>query len=689
MGHGAPLVVLHKIKPGRKDKFERDNELESAMSSMQRIQLLLFFMPVALAHYYSLDRSLFSIISAFVSVGLIVFTSTSLVSRIKHGVFRNTIGFVLIYLLSLYYAAQFISYYLQGMYFNNQFFFHLNLTTLRESLAAYYPLIFLVVGWTLCVLFGFYYFRKRLPRSDYSLLKLVGLFIFALMLDPGLRPSAVTMANSALSPQINSLDAIDWEELDLDRDALTNPQFTSSAGKNLLLIFLEGVEAIYTDENLFPGLTPNLQALNKEGWQFDNMQQVEGSGWTVAGLVSSLCGTPLLYESSFNGNEILFSRILDKAICLPDILGSAGYQQVFMGGAALEFAGKGSFLQEHGFDTTLGRYELIDEIEDPDYVNGWGLYDDSLFSQALVQFNRLAASEQPFNLTLLTVDTHHPTGEPSASCSEYDLIDNSILHAVHCTDFLLGEFLDQVKMYPAYEDTVVVLVSDHLAMRNNAFPLFPADYERRLYFSVLNSGVAAEQGIFATPLDISPTVLQLLEVQHDVTFLAGLNLLTTSLLEAQRDTYNPDRLKAIRYINSNHLSSVERNIVYSLSWQTLDEIDLSEGISNARFSDGQLQFDAATGDPYFILPVLPDVEFGDAVLYLTMQTDEKISVKIYFEAAVGLGYSEGNTMQRNIETGLNRMAFDLNSVVAGSRIRIDPGHLPGPYSIHELEIRAQ
>jgi phosphoglycerol transferase len=659
------------------------------MSSMQRIQLSLFILPVALAHYYSIDRSLFSILSALTSVSLLVLASTALISRIEHSTVRITIGLVLIYLLSFYYASQFISYYLQGSYFNQQYLFHFNLTTLRESSAAYYPLIFLVVGWTVCVLFGFYYFRDRLPRSNYSASTLTGVFVLALILDPGLRPSVVAMANSLMSPQIDSLDAIAWEELDLEQGALTNTQFTSTAGKNLLFVFLEGFEAIYTDEDLFPGLTPNLQALNEEGWQLDNMQQVEGSGWTMAGLVSSLCGTPLLYESSFGGNEVLFSRMLDKATCLPDVLNNAGYQQIFMGGAALGFASKGSFLREHGFDTTLGRHELINEIEDPDYVTGWGLYDDSLFTQALEKFNSLAASEQPFNLTLLTVDTHHPIGEPSASCSEYDQIDNSILHAVHCTDYLVGEFLDQIKAHPAYEDTVVVLVSDHLAMRNNAFPLFPEDYQRRLYFNVLNSSVAADQEIFATPLDISPTVLQLLEVQHDVTFLAGLNLLNTALTDAVRDTYDPNRLDAIRYINSNHLSTVEENIAFSVSRRTLGEMDFSEGIANIRFSGGLFQFDATTGDPYFILPALVDTQLSNAMLYLTINTNEKLNVAIYFEAEAGQGYSEENTLQRYIEVGLNRVVFDLKGVATGSRIRIDPGHLPGRYSIHELEIRAQ
>ncbi len=659
------------------------------MSSMQRIQLLLFYVPVALAHYYSLDRSLLSVIAALVSVSLVVLTTTALISHIEGRTPRTCIGFVSVYLLSLYYASQFISYYLQGSYFNQQYLFHLNLTTLREAQTAYLPLMLLVIGWTICVLLGFYYFRHRTPRSSYSPSTLAGFFLLALILDPGLRPSVVAIANSALSTKMDSLDVIAWEELDLDQGALSNTQITSSPGKNLLLVFLEGVEAIYTDEDLFPGLTPNLQALNEEGWQLDNMQQVVGSSWTMAGLVSSLCGTPLLYESSLGGNEILFSRMLDKATCLPDVLDSAGYQQVFMGGAALEFAGKGSFLQEHGFDTTLGRYELIAKLEDTEYVNGWGLYDDSLFSKALEQFNSLAESEQPFNLTLLTVDTHHPTGEPSASCSEYENIDNSILHAVHCTDYLLGEFLNQVKAHPIYEDTVVVLASDHLAMRNNAFPLFPPDYQRRLYFNVLNTGVAAEKGIFATPLDISPTVLQLLEVQHDVAFLAGLNLLNTSLADAERDTFDPDRLNAIRYINSNHLSTIEENIVYSLSRVAAQEITYSNSIVNIEFDYGRLEFDAMDGDPHFLLPRLSNVEYDDATLYLTLNSDEKLDVAIYYETKVGAGYSEQHTMHRNIEVGLNQIAFDLSGIATDSRIRIDPGHLSGRYSIHELEIRTQ
>lgn len=663
--------------------------MKSVMNSQQRVLLVLFVVPVVLAQYYSLDRSLLSALSALASVSLLLFATTAMLGRLRRGTLRTTVGLTTIYLLSFYFAAQFVSYYLQGSYFNQQYYFHFNLTTLFETRAAYYPLLFLVLGWTACVLASFYSLRDRLPHSDRSLRALAGLFLLALTLDPGLRASTVSVLNAAISPRIESLDEVAWEQLALDPDALEVSEPAARANKNLVLIFLEGLETIYTDEALFPGLTPTLHSLSGEGWQLQNMHQVEGSGWTMAGLVSSLCGTPLLYESSLDGNEVLFSRMLDRATCLPDVLESAGYEQVFMGGAALEFAGKGGFLREHGYDTALGRTALLPEVEDADYVNGWGLYDDSLFALALERFGQLAAADKPFNLTLLTVDTHHPAGNPSASCPDYEAIDNSILHAVHCTDFLLGDFVEQLKRHPAYEDTLLVLVSDHLAMRNNAFALFPMDYQRTLYFNALNADVDKDEQIFATPLDIAPTVLSLLDVEHRASFLAGIDLLETPVEEAERDIDDPVRLNALRYINSNHLSTVESTTIYSLSRLALSELEYSVSIENVAFVEDSLQFDAVTADPYLVLPLLPDADYSDAMLYLTLEAEEKLAVAIYYEEVAGEGYSEENTLRREIEAGLNRMVFDLQAVAAGSRIRIDPGHVPGHYTIREIEIRSK
>lgn len=655
---------------------------------MQRSLLALLSIPIALAHYYSVETSLVALVLALVSVALLVFSCTQLIALIRKPILRTTVGLVVMYFLTVYFAAQFISYYLQGTYFNRQFFFHLNLTNIMEARAAYYPLIILTIVWTLSVLVSYFYFRNKPLKSSFSKASLFGFMLVALALDPGIRSSVSSSISSALSSQ-QTLALIEWEALDLNPEALEAQQPSAIAGKNMVLIFLEGFERIYTDENVFPGLTPSIQQLNTQGWQLSNLQQVPGSEWTMGGIVSSLCGTPLLYESSLSGNEVMFSQPLDKATCLPDVLDSAGYEQIFMGGASLAFAGKGDFLRAHGYDLALGRNQLRNEIDDAEYIGGWGLYDDSLFSLALDQYHNLAASGNPFNLTLLTVDTHHPTGEPSASCSPYENIDNSILHAVHCTDFLLGNFIEQLKQHPTFDDTLVVLVSDHLAMRNNAFSLFPRNYQRSLYFNVLNADVETNSNKLSTPMDLAPTLLSLLDIQHDTSFLAGVNLLETPAEALQRDIKNKQRLDTIRYLNSHHLSTVRRNIVYALNSTTAEMIEYSPGVENIEYSDQGLQFDATNDDPYFLLPVLQDVDYDKASLYITVKNDKPLNTKIYYKRSALEDYSEENTASRIINEGVNQMIFRLDRVAGDSRIRIDPGHIPARYSIVEIEIRSE
>ncbi|MFP6840023.1 MAG: sulfatase-like hydrolase/transferase, partial [Pseudohongiellaceae bacterium] len=462
---------------------------------MQMILIFLFSLPVLLAHNYNLDQSATTTISALISVSLLIYCVSALLINLKRGSIRNILGLATLSALAIYFYAQFLSYYLQGSYFNQQFFFHSNFTTLIETWSVYYPLIILFLGWTTCICLVFLYFRNRVSGSEYSNELLVLLLVSALVLDPGIRDAVKVKTSLMTSPSIESLEQIDWEQLGLDRNALENFDIATGVGKNLVLVFLEGLETVYMEESIFPGLTPNLNTLNAQGWQLNNLNQIESTGWTMGGIVATLCGTPLVYESSLGGNSIMFTRFLDKATCLPDILRQADYQQVFMGGASLEFAGKGDFLKLHSFDQVLGKAELRRELPDSSYLGAWGLFDDSLFALALQQYQRMAAAEKPFNLTLLTVDTHHPDGEPSSSCSPYAEIDNSILHAVHCTDYLIGNFIEQLKQHPAYEDTVVVMVSDHLALRNNAFSLFPKGYERRLYFNVLNSDQLASSQV--------------------------------------------------------------------------------------------------------------------------------------------------------------------------------------------------
>ena len=273
---------------------------------------------------------------------------------------------------------------------------------------------------------------------------------------------------------------------------------------NLVLIYLEGVEQSYLDEDRFPGLLPRMSTLQDEGVTFTEIVQFPGTSWTIAGMVATQCGVPLLTEGY--GNTILeqsdnpFAHIN----CLAEILNDVGYHTIYMGGARLSFAGKGAFLTENGYAQVLG----VDEMPSTS-VKYWGLYDSALLINANRVFDALADSDARFLFSMLTLDTH-PAGNPSPGCEEYPGRSDRMLQAVHCSDQLIYDFVRHVQASPVGDNTVIVLVSDHLMQSANHLDELKSG-ERRLIFTMLGSGIAPERvPALGTHFDIGPTILDAL-----------------------------------------------------------------------------------------------------------------------------------------------------------------------------------
>ena len=646
----------------------------------------LFILPVAAAHYFNLEGSLLTTVSALISVCLWVAFITIASAKIGNKNFRTFVTFLLATILAFYFFGQFISYYLQGSYYNAQFFFHMNVSTLTETWQVYNHLFFLFIGWLVCIWFTILNSRNRPVKNTKSGFIVLLILILAIAFDPGLRTSSESAALALLDQQDESLDSIEWEQLQLDRRALQGDTGPALPGMNLVMVLLEGFETLYTDQSVLPNLTPNILALNNQGWQLENLTQLNGTGWTMAGLVSSLCGTPLLYESGIGRNNILFTEFLNRAVCLPDILRSAGYDQAFMGGASLEFGGKGNFFEQHSFDQVYGRSELSERLPDPTHLGGWGLYDDSLFDLAVQEFERLSDKDEPFNLTLLTVDTHHPSGEPSQSCPKYEEIDNSILHAVHCTDYLVGRFVERLQSNPAYSNTLIVLMSDHLAMRNNAFPLFPRGYDRRLYFNVLNSDVEGSSAVLATPMDVAPTILSLLGVQHNSTFLAGEDV--SSLPDGSRrfGARNPRRNRTLAFLNSNYLTSGSGSEGRSF-FIDLDDCVFRKDIVDVEPSNRGVTFTASGKKSFFILPKFRNSSGGPMFLIIDLDAPGDTMISVFFVTAENQEYSANVPRSQQIKAGNNRVVLPLPPNADYGRIRVNPGTTEGEYTVHSIEIQ--
>ncbi|REM04448.1 phosphoglycerol transferase I, partial [Mycobacterium tuberculosis] len=98
------------------------------------------------------------------------------------------------------------------------------------------------------------------------------------------------------------------------------------------------------------------------------------------------------------------------AVCLGDYLKQQGYTNHYLGGANGQFAGKGQFLATHGFDTVDDLAWFKKQKITRAHFSPWGVHDDVLLDKAYDRFVQLSRKGEPFMLTTLTMDTHHPAG---------------------------------------------------------------------------------------------------------------------------------------------------------------------------------------------------------------------------------------------------------------------------------------
>lgn len=275
---------------------------------------------------------------------------------------------------------------------------------------------------------------------------------------------------------------------------------------NLVLIYVESLENGFSDPEIMGrDLLATLNKSTDTDYRFNSYEQTTGTGWTIAGIVSSQCGVPLKPTTIFDGNTQgeKVKSFLPGAKCLGDILYENGYKNVFLGGASLYFAGKGKFLAQHGYSELYGREEWsqIGETE----FNDWGLYDDKLFKRAKLKLDALEKSKRPFNLTLLTVDTHFPDGFYSQTCKDKGAKDYKDI--VSCTADQIADFLSYMKRKDYLDNTVVVILGDHLAMQVPVYKELESSKHRTVFNRFVTPNKLAKNRDNIYHFSIFPTIL--------------------------------------------------------------------------------------------------------------------------------------------------------------------------------------
>ncbi|HCI73019.1 MAG TPA: phosphoglycerol transferase [Lachnospiraceae bacterium] len=323
----------------------------------------------------------------------------------------------------------------------------------------------------------------------------------------------------------NSRQASTWIE-----DQYVDPEDVSivfpEKKRNLIYLYLESMEVSFSDlssggifeENYIPNLTKlSGQAQDfsgPEGGKLNGASSWKYTTWTMGGMFAATSGLPLKIPIESDGFDTNYMSTQDtffpNITTLGDILQEEGYENDLLIGSDATFGGRRLYFSTHG------AYEFYDYnhyAEDGSLPSGykvfWGFEDEKLFGFAKKRLDSLSKSGKPFNLTMLTVDTHYPDGYTCRLCE--DTYGSSYANAIACSDRQVSAFLDWCREQEWYEDTAIVVSGDHPTMASFCDGA-PDDYVRKVYTAYLNPAkepVRNEWREYAT-VDNFPTTLSAL-----------------------------------------------------------------------------------------------------------------------------------------------------------------------------------
>lgn len=262
--------------------------------------------------------------------------------------------------------------------------------------------------------------------------------------------------------------------------------------RNVIYILMESLESSFVDSvhggKMDDNLLPHLTEYAREGAiSFRNSgilgggTQVEGTGWTIAGILSKMAGIHFKLPTSKNPSQM--QTFLPGATTLTDILYQNGYNQLFICGSDKTFASRDVFFETHGNVEVhdINYYKAHGRLASKYHNLFWGFEDYMLYDFAKQDILTLAEKEQPFAAVLLTVDTHYPEGFLCKYCpNDYEGTDprSRYKNIVKCADAQVSTFIEWIKEQSFYEDTLIVVAGDHLFMEVPSFSIFDdTDYD--------------------------------------------------------------------------------------------------------------------------------------------------------------------------------------------------------------------
>ena len=273
--------------------------------------------------------------------------------------------------------------------------------------------------------------------------------------------------------------------------------------RNVLLISIDTLRADHLSSYGFPRrTTPNIDAVAREGVLFENAYSPVPA--TLPAHSSMLTGT----LPPFHGlRDNLHERLSDSSLTLAELLKAKGLATAAV---VSSFVLDRRFKLDQGFDSYDDRFEAVHKVGDLSERKG-----DETTARATAWLT--AHASQPFFLFVHYYDPHDPYEPPEPYASQWagDLYSGEVAFA----DRALGQVLERLKELRLYDETLIVITSDHGEMLGehgeltHGFFVYEGALKVPLVFKVPGAKTAprrVEQVV--SLIDIVPTVAALLGV---------------------------------------------------------------------------------------------------------------------------------------------------------------------------------
>ena len=227
---------------------------------------------------------------------------------------------------------------------------------------------------------------------------------------------------------------------------------------NVIIVLMESLSAKYLDmtepspEGEQVKLTPNLNKLTKESLYFSHVYATGTR--SVRGIEALTLSVPPLPGMSIvrrDNNENLLS--------IGSIFAGKGYDNKWIYGGFGYFDNMNYFFKNNHFQVVdRGKWDKGEVT----FANAWGACDGDTYRKVIKEADKSYAEGKPFLSVILSISNHRPYTYPDENLSL-----KSGKHkrrgAVLYADYAIGQFIEEAKTKPWFDNTVFVFVADHTA----------------------------------------------------------------------------------------------------------------------------------------------------------------------------------------------------------------------------------